>query len=342
MATRTPLTPSFGIKTNPANLSYRDILRVWLDADAIPEIEHAWLFDHLLPNVGGRVGDPSGPIYEGWTLLAALAAQTQRLRLGVLVTNNMIRRPAVLAKIAATVDVISDGRLDFGIGVGGLPDSALVAPEYDAYGIPNQAWGDAVTSLAEACTIIRRMWTEEVFDFAGRHYELSGARCNPKPIQRPHPPMLIAGTGAATLRVVAKQADVWNAIGPPLNSVEDLRRRSGVLDEHCVAIGRDPAQITRSVQTVVSYDDPARTRESLRQLIDAGFTHLVLNLPAPYPRDVARWVTDELIAPTLDDASRLASTGRSSRPWSSTTSSEPARNVMPACRNDDTNCGCPD
>lgn len=300
-----PFTPSFGIKTTPANVSYHDIQRVWSEADAIPEIQHAWLYDHLLP----RVEDPSGPIYEGWTLLAALAAQTQRLRLGLLVTNNRIRRPAVLAKIAATVDVISNGRLEFGIGVGGLPSrdprfGAMVAPEYNAYGIPIGDWGDAVASFAEACVIIRRMWTEEAFDFAGQHYQLSGARCNPKPIQRPHPPMLIAGTGGATLRIVADHGDVWNAIGPPLNSVEDLRERSGVLDEYCSAIGRDPREITRSVQLAISYDDAARTRENLRLLIDAGFLHLVLNLPTPYPSNVARWVTDELIRPTLGQAPR--------------------------------------
>jgi alkanesulfonate monooxygenase SsuD/methylene tetrahydromethanopterin reductase-like flavin-dependent oxidoreductase (luciferase family) len=293
-----PITPSFGIKTTPANVGYHDILRVWREADAIPEIEHAWLYDHLLP----RVGDLSGPIYEGWTLLAALAGQTQRLRLGLLATNNRIRHPALLAKMAATVDVISDGRLDFGIGVGGLPTrdprfGEMVAPEYHAYGIPIGSWADALSSLAEACTIIRRMWTGEVFDFAGRHHRLRGARGNPRPIQRPHPPMVIAGTGAATLRVVAEHADVWNAIGPPLNSVETLRQRSGALDGQCAAIGRDPATITRSVQAAISYEDPARTRDGLRQLIDAGFSHVVLNLPAPYPSEVARWVAEELIVP---------------------------------------------
>ena len=306
------VAPSFGIKTTPANVGYHDIQRVWREADGIPEIEHAWLYDHLLPRVGSgiaRDADLSGPIYEGWTLLAALAAQTQRLRLGLLVTNNRIRRPAVLAKIAATVDVISNGRLDFGIGVGGLPNNdpnfgSMVAPEYNAYGIPIGAWGDAVGSFAEACTIIRRMWTEEAFDFAGHYHELSGVRCNPKPIQRPHPPMLIAGTGTATLRIVAEHADIWNAIGPPLNSVDRLRQRSAALDEQCAAIHRDPQEITRSVQTVISYNDPAGIRERLRQLVDAGFTHVVLNPPAPYPSDVARWVTDELITPTLDHVGR--------------------------------------
>ena len=301
METTTVRTPSFGIKTSPANVGYHDILRVWQEADEIPEIEHAWLYDHLLPNIGGRVGDPAGPILEGWTLLAALAARTHRLRLGVLVTNNRIRRPAVLAKIAATVDVISNGRLDFGIGVGGLPEAELIAPEYDAFGIPIGRWRDAVAAFAESCTIIRRMWTEEVFDFAGEHHQLTGARCNPKPIQRPHPPIVIAGTGEATLRIAAEHADVWNVIGPPANDVEHLAQRSAALDEQCAAIGRDPLTITRSVQLPVSYGDPSGIRSTMRELVEVGFTHVVLNLPTPYPPHVAQWVADELIKPTRGD-----------------------------------------
>ena len=112
--------PSFGIVTAPMQVSYQDILRVWREADAIGEIEHAWLFDHLMP-IGG---DPDGPILEGWTLLSALAAQTERLRLGLLVTSNRFRPPAMLAKIATTVDIVSGGRLDFGIGAGSRPSPA--------------------------------------------------------------------------------------------------------------------------------------------------------------------------------------------------------------------------
>src|SRR5581483_1526317 len=142
--------PGFGIMTAPMQVDYQDVLRVWQDADAIPEIEHAWLFDHLMP-IGG---DPNGPAYEGWTLLSALAAQTHRLRLGLLVTSNRFRPPAMLAKIAATVDIVSGGRLDFGIGAGSRPDLLLARREYEAYGLPLHDFSHGVGSLAEACTAI--------------------------------------------------------------------------------------------------------------------------------------------------------------------------------------------
>jgi len=118
--------------TPPMQVAYADLRRVWREADGIPEIEHAWLFDHLLP-IGG---DPAGPIFEGWTLLAALAAQTERLRVGLLVTSNRFRPPAMLAKIAATVDVIADGRLNFGIGAGSRPSAPIARREYEAHGLP--------------------------------------------------------------------------------------------------------------------------------------------------------------------------------------------------------------
>jgi alkanesulfonate monooxygenase SsuD/methylene tetrahydromethanopterin reductase-like flavin-dependent oxidoreductase (luciferase family) len=281
--------PRFGIATAPQQVHYHDILRVWHEADAIPQIEHAWLFDHLMP-IGG---DPSGPIYEGWTLLCALAARTERLRLGLLVTSNRFRPPAMLAKIATTVDIVSDGRLEFGIGVGSRPGHPLARREYAAYGLPFHDTGHAVGSLAEACTVIRRLWTEpEPFDFHGTYLDLTGAFGNPKPVQRPHPPIVIGGRSAATLRVVAEHADVWNIPG---GDIDDAISRSALLDRYCAEIGRDPASVARSIYLSVSYDRPGSTRDAIGEAIDAGFRHIVLGLPAPYPAGAARWVTDELI-----------------------------------------------
>jgi alkanesulfonate monooxygenase SsuD/methylene tetrahydromethanopterin reductase-like flavin-dependent oxidoreductase (luciferase family) len=284
-----PLRPRFGIMTAPSQVDYHDILRVWREADTIPEIEHAWLFDHLMP----IFGDPSGPTYEGWTLLSALAAQTRRLRVGVLVTSNRFRPPAMLAKIAATVDIVSGGRLDFGIGAGSRPSVPFARHEYEAHGLPYHDAAHAVGSLAEACTVIRRLWTEdEPFDFHGTYHQLTGAFGNPKPVQRPRPPIMIGGRSAATLRVVAEHADLWNIPGGDIDDVVD---RSALLDRYCTEIGRDPATITRSIHLPVSYDEPDTTRDTIGKAIGAGVGHIILGLSAPYPADVARWVTDEVI-----------------------------------------------
>jgi alkanesulfonate monooxygenase SsuD/methylene tetrahydromethanopterin reductase-like flavin-dependent oxidoreductase (luciferase family) len=286
--------PRFGIATAPQQVTYHDVLRVWREADTIPQIEHAWLFDHLMPIAGDR----GGPIFEGWTLLSALAAQTQRLRLGLLVTSNRFRPPAMLAKIAATVDVVSAGRLNFGIGAGSRPSLPMARREYDANGLPFHDAAYAVGSLAEACTVIRRLWTEpEPFDFEGTYVQLTGAFCNPKPAQRPHPPILIGGRSAAVLRVVAQHADLWNIPG---GDIDDVISRSALLDRYCAEIGRDPASVTRSIHLSVSYDQPSSTRDAIGEAIDAGFRHIVLGLPAPWPAGVAQWVADELITTSAD------------------------------------------
>jgi alkanesulfonate monooxygenase SsuD/methylene tetrahydromethanopterin reductase-like flavin-dependent oxidoreductase (luciferase family) len=285
-------SPSFGIATAPSQVDYHDIHRVWREADTIPEIEHAWLYDHLMP----IFGDLDGPTYEGWTLLAALAAQTERLRAGLMVTSNRFRPPAMLAKIAATVDAVCGGRLEFGIGAGSRPSVPFARREYEANGLPYHDAAYAVGSLAEACTIIRRLWTEDKpFDFHGTYYDLTGAWCNPKPLQRPHPPILIGGRSLGTLRVVAQHADVWNMPGGDLGDAID---RSALLDRLCAEVGREPASITRSIVLPASYDRPAATRDAIRGAVGAGFAHVVLSLSAPYPAGVARWVANEIIGPS--------------------------------------------
>jgi alkanesulfonate monooxygenase SsuD/methylene tetrahydromethanopterin reductase-like flavin-dependent oxidoreductase (luciferase family) len=275
--------------TAPMQVDYQDVLRVWREADAIPKIEHAWLFDHLMP-IGG---DPDGPILEGWTLLAALAGQTERLRLGLLVTSNRFRPPAMLAKIASTVDIVSGGRLDFGIGAGSRPSHPLARREYDAHGLPYDDFSHSIDSLGEALTVVRRLWTEqEPFDFDGDYVKLTGAFGNPKPVQRPGPPIMIGGRSAALLRVVAEHADLWNIPG---GDIDDAVSRGALLDRYCAEIGRDPASIARSIFLPVDYEQPAGTRELITEAANARFTHIVLGLQPPYPAGVAQWVADELI-----------------------------------------------
>ena len=281
--------PRFGILTAPQQVSYDDLLEVWRDADAIPTLEHAWLFDHLMP----IHGDADGPVFEGWTLLSALAAQTVRLRLGIMVTSNRFRPPAMLAKIAATVDIVANGRLDFGIGAGSRPSHPAARREYEANGLPYHDFAHSVEALAEACAVIRKLWNEDVpFDFHGNHVQLSGALCNPKPVRRPSPPIVIGGRSTATLRVAAEHADIWNIPG---GDIADATARSSLLDNLCVDVGRDPATIERSIALPVFYDRPRDTRTAVAEAIDAGFSHIVLMLTAPYPPHAAHWVATEVI-----------------------------------------------
>jgi alkanesulfonate monooxygenase SsuD/methylene tetrahydromethanopterin reductase-like flavin-dependent oxidoreductase (luciferase family) len=241
--------------------------------------------------------DPATPVLEGWTTLSALAARTERLRFGLIVAANLHRLPATLGKMAATLDVVSGGRLVFGFGAGGAPRDCA------SYGVPDVPPAERIARLREACEIIKRMWTEPVFDYAGRYYQLEQTRCEPKPIQRPHPPIMIGGVGERLLlRVVAEHADLWNMPGHPHHSVEEFARKSRILAEHCAAVGRDPATITRSVQVVVDRAKPAVMREILRGLIAAGASHLVLAIPPPYEVGMVRRITDELIVPLAAEA----------------------------------------
>lgn len=275
----------FGIKTAPQHTAYADILRVWQEADEQPLLEHAWLFDHFMP----IVGDPSGPCLEGWSLLSALAASTERLRVGLMVTGNTYRHPAVLANIAATVDIISGGRLDFGIGAG------WNELEHNAYGIPLYPVGERIRRLGEACQVIRLLWTEQAPSFEGKYYHLTEAYCEPKPVQKPYPPFVIGGSGEQlTLRVVARYADIWNYVTGP---VEEFKRKNAVLDQHCGVVGRNPADIQRSVQLVMDPGDWPASRELVRGFIDAGATHVILNLRPPYPERIARSLVTEIVEP---------------------------------------------
>ncbi|MEU9330578.1 LLM class flavin-dependent oxidoreductase [Streptomyces canus] len=293
-------TLRFGVKTTPMHLTYDEILRVWEEADELPELDDAWLWDHLMP----LAGPPGGAVLEGWTLLAALAARTTRLCLGLLVTSNRLRAPAHLGKIATTVDVISKGRLIMGLGVGGTrqpggPNPAVA--EYAAYGLPLPSPGEGLARLTETINILRRMWAEEVFDHHGLFTTLRGTRNGPGPIRAGGPPLLLGGWGDRTLRIIAEHADIWNVPGPPHNGAGWIAERARVLEAHCAAIGRDPAEITRSAQIIVDYADPAATRAHVRALAAAGIQHVVLALPRPYPDNAARWLVDEIVTPVREN-----------------------------------------
>jgi F420-dependent oxidoreductase-like protein len=274
----------FGIKTAPQHTTYDAMQAVWREADATPVFEHAWLFDHFAP-IGG---DLEGPCFECWTLLAAFAAQTSRIRLGLMVTGNTYRHPAVLAHIAATLDVISNGRLDMGIGAG------WNEYEHSSMGIPLYPPGERIRRLGEACEIIKRLFTQHLTDFDGRYYQLKQARCEPKPIQKPYPPFVIGGGGEQlTLRVTAQYADIWNFGGGA--SVDTFVHKVKVLHDHCATIGRDPAEIELSVQIYVNYDNLDETVALVQDYVNSGATHLILNLRYPYPAGIVARLAEQVV-----------------------------------------------
>ena len=191
-----------------------------------------WYADHFMPNTPTA----EGPTNEAWTTLAGLAVAVPRIRLGTLVTGNTYRHPAVLAKIAAGVDIISDGRVVLGIGSGWQEN------EHEAYGLEFSTVGGRLRRLEEACVIIKSLLANDRTDFDGEFYQLKDAPLDPKPVQDPLPLMIGGGGEKVTLRITAQHADEWNVWGTP----GVLRDKMAILDQHCEKLGRDPKEIERS------------------------------------------------------------------------------------------------
>jgi len=262
----------YGLKLSQ-NATIDQLRAVWRVADDAG-FDHCWCMDHLA-TLGPR---DDGPIFEAWTLLAGMAVATSRTRIGCMVTGNTYRHPAVLAKAAVTVDHLSGGRLEFGLGAGWAEN------EHAMLGLPFGSRGDRADWLEEACQVIVSLWTRPRTSFDGGHYQLAGAVAEPKPVQRPHPPIWIGGSGPQrTLRIAARYADVWNAAG---GSPAEVAEASAVLDQRCAEIGRDPAQIRRSVQFRVAgaEDGLLGQAEAYRA---AGVTEIVLMLHSPDPAGLA-------------------------------------------------------
>jgi F420-dependent oxidoreductase-like protein len=233
----------FAFKTSPQNTTWAQVLAVWKEADAIDVFESGWTFDHFYPIFGG---DSSGPCLEGWTTLTALAQATTRLRLGTLVTGIHYRHPAVLANMAAALDIISNGRLELGIGAGWNQE------ESGAYGIELGSIKERFDRFEEACHVLTGLLSQQTTDFDGKYYQLKGARNEPKGPQRPHPPICIGGSGEKrTLRITARYAQHWNFIG---GTPEEFARKRDVLAAHCADIGRDRNEITLSAHLMLGED----------------------------------------------------------------------------------------
>ncbi|MFZ0896523.1 MAG: LLM class F420-dependent oxidoreductase [Candidatus Nitrosopolaris sp.] len=239
-----------------------------------------WVMDHFhqIP----FVGMPEEPMLESWTTISVLAGITTKIKLGTLMTGIVYRHPSILAKIGATLDVLSKGRLFMGIG------AAWNEEESSAYGIPFPSAKERFLRLEEAIQIIRKMWTEEPSaSFNGQYYQIKNAFCNPKPIQKPSPPIMVGGSGERqTLRIVAKYADACNLFG----SAETVKRKLSILKEHCRSVGRDYDSILKTKLGVVVIDDDKEMARKRLQQISKGIPEEQINEFAIYgtPEDVLR------------------------------------------------------
>jgi F420-dependent oxidoreductase-like protein len=247
----------FAIFTGLGLTTWEAVRDLWIHADRTGW-DAACVTDHFMPNTPDKVGD----VMECWTTLAALAPLTSRMRIGTIVAGNTYRHPAVLAKMAAQVDIVSGGRLICGLG------AAWQENEHEAYGIPFYTVPERLARLDEACQVLKALWTQDRSTFKGRYYQLADAPLAPKPVQRPHPELMIGGGGEkVTLKIVARHADHWNVWGGP----EVLARKGALLDGYCRAAGRDPKSITRSANMALLFADDRAEIDKLHAALTRRF-----------------------------------------------------------------------
>lgn len=287
-STETANRLSFGVQTPPQHVSYAQVRDLWLEADELG-YDSAFGFDHFLP----IFSDPTGPCLEGWTLLAALAAQTKRLKVGLLVTGNTYRNPAVVAKMAATVDHVSGGRLILGLGAGWFE------LEHDAFGIPYYTPGGRARRLVEAVELIKALFTQDKTTYRGKYYQITDAPFEPKPLQKPYPPILIGGVGPKVVQpLVARHADIWHFFVRE-GGMPAAKKLVAHFDGVCAQVGRDPAEIQKS--TSLSLDQLKLPANELRALIltyaDLGVRYFIVSMFPDYDAAaLRRFATDVLPA----------------------------------------------
>ncbi len=275
----------FAIKTVPQHTTWAAMLDVWRAADEIELFESAWNFDHFYPIFAST--DHTGPCLEAWSMLAAMAQATTRIRIGCQVTGMIYRHPAVLANMAATVDIISGGRLELGLGAGWNEE------ECDAYGISLPPLKERFDRFDEGLEAIVGLLSNETTTLTGRYVRLTEARCEPKPVERPHPPITIGGSGPTrTLRAVARWAQQWNAqVSGPADWVE----KHAVLQQRCAEIGRDPAEITCSANIrYAAGDDLGALADRAAAYGEVGVDLVVVGIVAPHDAKLVEPIANAL------------------------------------------------
>jgi len=260
----------FGLCTDQ-NLTWDETVKRWKFFERLG-FDSVWDCDHFQ-----QPSRPNGPYFEGWTLLAALAAQTSTIRIGVLVTSNTFRHPALLAKQAVTVDHISHGRMELGIGAGWF------VAEHENFGIPFPEPAELVERFRESVEIVDLLLRQDLTTYNGKHYQINEAPFRPSPVQKPRPPLTLGAHRTKMLRIVAEYADRWNSHG----SVEEMRERNKILDDHCTTIGRDPSSIIRSLYgwAALMPADPWESKEAFLEVVgqyqDAGINEFIIDAPGP-------------------------------------------------------------
>jgi len=284
----------FGICTDQ-NMTWDKTVERWQLFEKLG-FESAWLCDHLI-----QPSRPTGPYFEAWTLLAGLAAETTKIRIGILVTSNTFRYPQIVAKMSTTIDHISNGRLEIGLGAG------WYEPEHTMFGIPFPETKELVSRFKEAVQVVDLMTREDTSSFDGEYYQLRDATSRPGSVQKPRPPLVLGAFGPRMLKIVAKYADVWNAFGTP----QEMRERNQMLDDYCHEIGRDPETLDRSLYYWVPKADldPWASKDAffsvLEPYVEAGVNQFILDQPGDKQISQLDWVAAEVLPKYTQEKPRV-------------------------------------
>lgn len=278
----------FGIGTLQ-NIPWKELVKRWKSIEALG-FDSVWVADHFVNYM-----DPMAPWFEAWTLLAALATHTTTIRIGTLVTSIPLRNPAVLARQALTVDHISNGRLELGLGAGA---SGKIDPVYSMTGIKDWAPSERVARFQEVVEILDQCLRNQVTTYQGCYYKLKATAMAPPPIQQPRPPITIGAMGPSMLKIAARYADTWNSLGGEFGAhpeiiVENIKRQNKLLNDYCAEIGRNPETLRRSLlifglEAETVFDSEESFKEVVKRYLNVGITEFIFFHPDTDPHISSR------------------------------------------------------